>query len=688
MTRVNWRDATVLGLCLALLVASGGCSERPKGPERVVARLGPADFGVDWAMPRPAVAQLGDEARPVLAPPPRRAVAEDRAVFVHDGVARVTYSFPQDLLARPDENFELLVLPLPWEVPMDDATLATFRENGRFERRSAGWRLRRSGDEGRVVVEIDEADAKQLVVSLEAIGDASTRLESRPLELAAGDALVLGFGTLVPEKDIEYRFRAAFDCDGTQTELFAAEVDGKALDRWQSRTVRVPTGVDGCRLVLDAEREGGTGIPGGVWSVPLVLGHGAPEEPVRPNLVLISLDTLRADHMSGYGYARETTPRMDRELLEKGTVFLDATSTFPRTDVSHLSLVTATYPSAQPRRGRLEIGSPIATVAERLQDAGYETWAFGEGGLFGGPYGFWHGYDRFTEFPYDSDERGVGVFREGAAALEALAGRPFFLTLHTYKTHDPWTYGAETADLWTDADAWTSGELDERVRVDLRDDVDAYDRTIREADTLVAGFLRALDESGLGSQTVVVLVSDHGEAFGEHGITSHGYGFGQEQLHVPLVFRGPGVEAGRRVDTPVSLVDVAPTLIDLGGAEPFDRGQGLSLVPALRGGTVPDDRPLFFAWIQPASSGYRKGSQKVARAKGVNVIYDLAKDPLESGMQRAGRLPDAEFHVMNDHLAEAAMRRDETSRRTITVEVQEPITDKMKESLKALGYVE
>lgn len=670
------------------LVILAGCVSS-SGPEDIAQRIGPAAFDPDWPMPRPAVVQLGDEARPVVHAPRRTLVSEERAVFVHDGVARLTLALPPALQGRSDDTFELLVLPLPWDVPMDEKTIQGFREKGRFERRSSGWRVRRTDGGARAVIEIDESDAKQLVTRVQAVADAPLRLETRGLDFGDGTALQLGYGAVAPVAGDSYVFRAALECPGDRSLLVDEVVDAESASRWRDRTVPLPSGTKGCRLALESERRGGGGVPGGVWAVPQVLrgAPGAVDAP--PNIILISLDTLRADHVSGYGYVRETTPVIDRELIARGTTFLDATATFPRTDVSHLSLMTATYPSAQPVRGRLAPGSPIVMLGERLQDVGYETWAFGESGLFGGPYGFWHGFDRFMEFPYDSSERGVGVFREGAAALAELKNRRFFLMLHTYKTHDPWDHGAETAELWADPEAWTSGALDARVPEEQRTHIDAYDRTIREADILLGGFLRALEEAGLADRTLVVLVSDHGEAFGEHVITSHGYGFGQEQLHVPMIFRGPGVPVDRRVETPVSLVDVAPTLLDFAGAEPMEQGQGISLRPAFRGVELPGDRPLFFAWIQDAANGYRLGSRKIVRARGMSAVYDLANDPLESARQTTKELTDDEFHVMHDHLKEAARRREETSSRTVeNVDTALPITDKMKDALKALGYVE
>lgn len=171
-------------------------------------------------------------------------------------------------------------------------------------------------------------------------------------------------------------------------------------------------------------------------------------------------------------------------------------------------------------------------------------------------------------------------------------------------------------------------------------------------------------------------------------MTSHGYGFGQEQLHVPVVFRGPGVPAGVRIGTPISLVDVAPTLLEVARAEPLSGGQGVSLAPAFSGEALPGDRPVFFAWIQPGAAGYRLGDAKVAQATGMSVVYDLEKDPLETERHGLSPLPEAERAVLDAHLADAARRREETQAATVDARAPEPITEKMKKSLEALGYVD
>jgi arylsulfatase A-like enzyme len=223
--------------------------------------------------------------------------------------------------------------------------------------------------------------------------------------------------------------------------------------------------------------------------------------------------------------------------------------------------------------------------------------------------------------------------------------------------------------------------------------MDAYDRTIREADDLIASLLAELDRLGLADRTLVVLLSDHGEAFGEHGAVEHGYAGHQEQLHIPLVFRGPGIPAGVRVDAPSSIVDVAPTVLELAGAPPLPHAQGTSLAAAFAGQDLPRHRPLFFSWLAQGAAGVRHGPWKYLRADHGHELFDLAGDPGENLprlRKRAARAVDRA--LLADHRDESARLRALFG---VNVGAQPPgaggdapVDARMHESLRALGYVQ
>src|SRR5712692_8517641 len=179
---------------------------------------------------------------------------------------------------------------------------------------------------------------------------------------------------------------------------------------------------------------------------------------------------------------RPTSPAIDARLIAQGTSFDDVSTTFPLTNVAHLSLFTGLYPESEPGRVGVATESPVLMLAEIFRDAGFDTAAFTEDALLAGVFGFWHGFDRFTERPFVGAARGRDTFRDGAAFLRIDGRRPFFLFLHTYKVHSPYEFGPASAPLFSDPAAWTQPGMDGEVPVEHRAKVDAYDRAIREAD--------------------------------------------------------------------------------------------------------------------------------------------------------------------------------------------------------------
>ena len=222
--------------------------------------------------------------------------------------------------------------------------------------------------------------------------------------------------------------------------------------------------------------------------------------------------------------------------------------------------------------------------------------------------------------------------------------------------------------------------------------MDAYDRTVREADDLIASLLAELDRLGLAEQTLVVLLSDHGEAFGEHGALDHGYASHQEQLHIPLVFRGPGIPAGVRVDAPSSIVDVAPTVLELAGAAPLPFAQGVSLAAAFAGHDLPRNRPLFFSWLAKGAQGVRHGRWKYVRADHGHELFDLEADPGENQPQlRKRRARAADTAILAEYVETSARLRERFAPAPDAPAAPSsaaPVDARMHDSLRALGYVE
>ncbi len=333
---------------------------------------------------------------------------------------------------------------------------------------------------------------------------------------------------------------------------------------------------------------------------------GGPLQEPR-GVLLISIDTLRADHLGLYGYQRDTSPRLDSRAGE-WVRFSQALSHTPKTAPSHMTMLTGLMPGAHGvenwKEGRGRSLSPgIPTLAERLSESGFATAALTEGGNVAAALGF---------------DRGFGLHHEGRDALhehlEAAAawfaehrGARRFLFLHTYAVHDPYLPSPSAAQLFTDP-AYTGGIVSDRAvleeragdadwlslqqefwkTVDGRDpsDVrhlrDLYDAGIRTTDDAIGRFLDRLERAGDLDDLLVVVTSDHGEAFGEHGLFLHETLF-SENVRVPLLIRLPGGYGGGRVqDQPVGHVDLVPTLLDaLEVDEAPMRPMGLSFWPAL-----------------------------------------------------------------------------------------------------------
>ncbi len=356
------------------------------------------------------------------------------------------------------------------------------------------------------------------------------------------------------------------------------------------------------------------GIATGAWCRRLALGAAlagllagaqacaapGPEEPEaasapRPTrgYILISLDTLSAAHLGIYGAERPTSPFFD-SLAGRGTLFENAFVQYPSTLVSHMSIFTGLYPQQHgvyPPSYRL---SPaIATLPEQFSQAGFRTAGHTEGGYVGRGYGFARGFDEFTDPRVESTTDIERTFEKGLDFLRRLGAEDrFFLFLHTYSIHDPYEPPEPFASLFWPGEPpgpltkLPIGRVNEGLLTVDQPTVDyfeaLYDGGIRYADDVLAGFFAELEGLGLDGETTVVVTSDHGEEFMEHGRVGHTQLY-PESLHVPLLVLHPDLPAGRRVAEVVESIDIAPTLLDLAGVRPLEAATGSSLVPLLRG---------------------------------------------------------------------------------------------------------
>lgn len=686
---------------LTVLAALGVSCSRPPEPATdaaratelsVARRLTARDFGLAESDPphRPVV-KIGDEARTVALAPIVLEVATLRGVPLDRGRATRAIELPAAARALPDDAFRVDAQLVPITTDVAPEVFDFFATETFHAAVDARWTLSRdAGEAGAAMLAVTPATAAEgrLNLDVRALLPQPERVQSRPFDVPPGASLSLGYG-LAPGATAPTRFRATLACGSDETAL-TDETLAPSDAAWRGVTRDVAQG-RGCTLGLETTTPEGAAVRSAAWAEPLLFAPLPRTRPAVENVILISLDTLRADHLSGYGYARPTSPTIDARLIAGGTTFTDVGTTFPRTDVAHLSLFTGLYPEAQPRPGRLRADETAALLTESLRDAGLVTAGFTEDAMLAGAFGFWFGYDRFVERAYTERERGHATFRDGIAFLRDNAARRFFLFLHTYKTHKPYVADARF-DGFAPASDWQSLPLDPRVPPAERPHMDAYDRTVREADDLIASLLAELDRLGLAEQTLVVLLSDHGEAFGEHGALDHGYASHQEQLHIPLVFRGPGIPAGVRVDAPSSIVDVAPTVLELAGAAPLPFAQGVSLAAAFAGHDLPRNRPLFFSWLAKGAQGVRHGRWKYVRADHGHELFDLEADPGENQPQlRKRRARAADTALLAEYVETSARLRERFAPAPDAPAAPSsaaPVDARMHDSLRALGYVE
>ncbi len=318
------------------------------------------------------------------------------------------------------------------------------------------------------------------------------------------------------------------------------------------------------------------------------------ERPAR-GIILVSVDTLRADHLGAYGYERPTSPFFD-ELAARGTLFERAIVQLPGTLPSHMSIFTGLYPAEHGVYPPDNVLAPdVPTLPEVLRAHGFWTAGFTEGGYVDGHYGFERGFDRFADDADKGPRTVETTFERGLDFLASLERDVrFFLFLHTYVVHDPYDPPLPYAGLFWEgpppAEAWeptgpnlTAVNRGERAATPatVRYFEALYDGSIRYFDDQLRAFFGRLDELGLTNETTIVLTSDHGEEFFEHGKLVH-WQIYQETTRVPLLVLEPGRSSGARVAALVESVDLAPTLWELAAVSSPPESSGKSFVHLLR----------------------------------------------------------------------------------------------------------
>lgn len=446
-----------------------------------------------------------------------------------------------------------------------------------------------------------------------------------------------------------------------------------------------------------AEGEGALPIVG-VFAEPVL--HDRARYGRARGVVLVSIDTLRRDHVSLYGYPRRTTPGLEA-LAEHAVVFDDAVSTASWTLPAHASLFTSTPPSVH---GATDLHHGLSpewpNLARQLKDAGFTTQAMVTHLYLSKEYGFGEGFDRHFYLP---DARAQEVTSDAVQFLEAKGDRDFFLFLHYYDPHwhydppppydaafDP-GYAGEVNGVW-----WNFKELDRDTIApeDLHHIEALYDGEILYTDRELERLFQEMKRIGLFDASLVVVTSDHGEEFLDHGGWEHQKTLYEEQLRIPLLMKLPGERrGGERVSAQVSLVDVAPTISELLGLEAPKTYEGRSLLPAIeaRGAFSPRE-----AWSETEHTldgshkvSLRRGAQQakaiftIAKDGSTGIqLFDLGVDPKEQDPLDAESSREGLLRKLDDYLNDAAERR---AGRADVPEVE--LDAEALERLRSLGYL-
>lgn len=366
------------------------------------------------------------------------------------------------------------------------------------------------------------------------------------------------------------------------------------------------------------------------------------------NVVLISIDTLRPDHLGCYGYERDTSPNLDA-LCRESVVFREPIAHAPSTLPSHASILTSLIPAHHGASfaDKTPLPQEIVTLAEVLQEEGYRTASFNGGGQIDPVWGLDQGFEIYEA--KKGDDFFMEIVGSGEGWLRKIRKQtpeaPFFLFLHTYEVHHP--YSPSTEDLRRFADPPTSDRFGSAVDVQelkrlnhgprpIEEGVAefiraSYDAEIRSMDRGLGRLMEVLEQLGVDEKTLIVFTSDHGEEFGEHGWYGwHSHTLYDELLRVPLVIRFPEAQyAGKRVRRPVRSLDIGPTVLEVLGVPTPGQFSGVSLLEVMEGDV--EDRQFAVSQRDVPSRGSPVASIRTHRWKYYNgFLYNLIEDPGET----------------------------------------------------------
>jgi len=419
----------------------------------------------------------------------------------------------------------------------------------------------------------------------------------------------------------------------------------------------------------------------------------------RPNVILISIDTLRADHLSSYGYYRPT-PHID-EFANDAVRFENAVSQAPWTTASHMSVFTSLYPTVH-RVTHEALSDVQSTIPVTLQQSGYDTAAFVEATALDPRYGFKRGFN-----VYERKSANPSAAANNERVFNWLhqrnSSKPFFLFVHYYDVHrkydPPAPYDETYSPSQKDLDSLIVGPYGRRKPLttqQLYDIVALYDGEVRYVDDQIHNLMQYLKNHGLYRDSMIVLMADHGEGFLDHSLMDHGNSLYQELVHVPLIMKMPGDRyAGLHPKDHVRLIDILPTVLDYLHLSTGSLVQGSSLLPLIRGiskteaalssGAVGSESIVFGDWKLIHNNELEKRLQQVPLAlKAEYELYNLESDP-----QEHNNLTDRDSQKRQELLKLLENQRQINDRLSEQIHTNhKPLDHEMEEQLKSLGYLQ
>ena len=526
------------------------------------------------------------------------------------------------------------------------------------------------------------------------------------LEVPEGGKLGFGVGLQGEgEAAVALRVRAE---GGEPKTIFEGTAKAK---RWSDKLIDL--GVYAGQIIRVDFSAVGAGQGRVAWSNPRIYLAGAIVEAEKKakNVIVLLIDTLRADKLSAFNKkSRVKTPVIDA-LAKEGAVFLTAQSPENWTKPAVASVLTGLHPMThQQKTGESALPASAVMVSEHLKENGFATGSFIANGYVSDRFGFDQGWDHYTNYIRENKSvEAQNVFKEAGDWIEANKDKRFFAYIQTIDPHvpydppqpyvkmyDPDPYDGQVRPRMTGILLGKAKRRPPAVTFDARDKkqlLALHDGEITQHDKHLGTFIERMKALGVWDNSVFVITSDHGEEFNDHGSWGHGHSIYQELLHVPLYIRLPGVvEANKRVENVVSTMDISATVLDASGVEAMPTDEGQSLL-GYTNGSIPSRPALAFSDFQQDRRVITAAGWKfILRGNLTSTLFDLSKDPREKNETTAAAHPIAQryLRIMQSQFLGAKDRAHwldaEQGEKKALKKENADMDEQIKEQLKALGY--